>query len=67
LLILGASAVIRQAGRRGASARSWLAQMLARKPKMLVTVAFAKKDGSRRLGSVGQGRRLQSSGHGSVS
>jgi len=43
LLILGASAVIRQACRRGASAGSWLAQMLARKPKMLVTVALANK------------------------
>jgi transposase len=43
LLILGASAVIRQACLRGAPARSWLAQMLARKPKMLVTVALANK------------------------
>ena len=43
LLILGASAVIRQACRRGAPAGSWLAQMLARKPKMLVTVALANK------------------------
>jgi len=43
LLILGASAVIRQACRRGAPAGSWLAQMLPRKPKMLVTVALANK------------------------
>jgi transposase len=43
LLILGASAVIRQAGLRGAPAGSWLAQMLPRKPKMLVTVALANK------------------------
>jgi transposase len=43
LLILGASAVIRQACRRGAPAGSWLAQMLARKPKMLVTIALANK------------------------
>ena len=43
LLILGASAVVRQACRRGAPAGSWLAQMLARKPKMLVTVALANK------------------------
>jgi transposase len=43
LLILGASAVIRQAGRREAPAGSWLAQMLRRKPKMLVTVALANK------------------------
>jgi len=43
LLILGASAVIRQACLRGAPAGSWLAQMLTRKPKMLVTVALANK------------------------
>jgi transposase len=43
LLIIGASAVVRQASRRGAPKGSWLAQMLARKPKMLVTVALANK------------------------
>jgi transposase len=43
LLIIGASAVVRQAGIRGAPAGSWLAQMLARKPTMLVTVALANK------------------------
>lgn len=43
LLILGASAVIRQACLRGAPPGSWLAQMLSRKPKMLVTVALANK------------------------
>src|ERR1700704_6015512 len=41
LLILGASAVVRWAGQRGTPAGSWLARMLARKPKMLVTVALA--------------------------
>ena len=35
--------MVRQAGRRGAPNGSWLAQMLARKPKMLVTVALANK------------------------
>src|SRR6202035_3721527 len=40
LLIIGASAVVQQASRRKGS---WLAQMLARKPKMLVTVALANK------------------------
>src|SRR5262249_39774310 len=34
LLIIGASAVVRQASRRGAPKGSWLAQMLARKPKI---------------------------------
>jgi len=43
LLILGASAVVKQASRRGAPKGSWLAQMLARKPKMLVIVALANK------------------------
>ena len=43
LLIIGASAVVRQACRRGAPKGSWLAQMLDRKPKMLVSVALANK------------------------
>src|SRR3954465_14313678 len=43
LLILGASAAGRWACRRGAPAGSWLARMLARKPRMLVTVALANK------------------------
>src|ERR687894_2679803 len=43
LLILGASAVVRWAGQRGAAAGSWLARMLPRKPRMLVTVALANK------------------------
>ncbi|KQQ84746.1 IS110 family transposase [Aureimonas sp. Leaf324] len=43
LLIIGASAVILQATRRGTGKGSWLEQMLARKPRMLVTVALANK------------------------
>ena len=43
LLTIGASAVVKQAVLRGAPAGSWLAQMLARKPKMLVIVALANK------------------------
>jgi len=43
LLILGASAVVRWASQRGVPEGSWLARMLARKPKMLVTVALANK------------------------
>ena len=42
-LTIGASAVVKQALRRGAPVGSWLAQMLARKPKMLVIVALANK------------------------
>ena len=43
LLILGASAVVRWASQRGAAEGSWLARMLRRKPRMLVTVALANK------------------------
>lgn len=43
LLIIGSSAVVQQASRRGAPRGSWLEQMLARKPRMLVTVALANK------------------------
>ncbi len=35
--------MVRSAGQRGTSAGSWLAEVLARKPKMLVTVALANK------------------------
>lgn len=44
LLIIGAMSVIQAAQRRGAAPEgSWLARMLARKPKMLVAVALANK------------------------
>lgn len=43
LLIIGSSSVVLQASRRGAPEGSWLARMLARKPRMLVTVAQANK------------------------
>jgi transposase len=43
LLIIGSSAVVKQARKRGARRGSWLEQMLARKPRMLVTVALANK------------------------
>ena len=43
LLIIGASAVVLAASKRGAPKGSWLEQMLARKPRMLVTVALANK------------------------
>ena len=42
LLITGA-AVIRWASRRGTPSGSWLARMLARKPRMVVAVALANK------------------------
>lgn len=43
LLIIGASAVVCQATRRGAQPGTWLARMLATKPRMLVIVALANK------------------------
>lgn len=43
LLIIGGSSIVRQTCRRGAPAGSWLESMLARKPRMLVSVALANK------------------------
>jgi transposase len=43
LLILGASSVTKVAARHPLRASAWLAGMLARKPRMLVTVALANK------------------------
>jgi transposase len=43
LLIVGAMAVVNSAARRGAPEGSWLERMLAKKPKMLVAIAFANK------------------------
>jgi transposase len=43
LLIIGSMAVVRWAARRGAPAGSWLARMMARKPRMLVAIALANR------------------------
>ena len=43
LLVIGSSAVVQQASKRGVLKGPWLEQMLARKPRMLVTVALANK------------------------
>lgn len=43
LLIIGAMARIRWALRKGVAKDSWLARMLARKPRMLVAIALANK------------------------
>jgi transposase len=43
LLIIGGSSIVRQACRRGAPEGSWLERMLARKSRMLVSVALANK------------------------
>jgi transposase len=43
LLFIGSMAVVRWAARRGAPAGSWLARMMAKKPRMLVAIALANK------------------------
>lgn len=43
LLIIGAMAVVRHAIRCGGTADPWLANMLERKPRMLVAVALANR------------------------
>lgn len=43
LLIIGASAVVTSAARKGPAEGSWLARMMARKPRMLVVVTLANK------------------------
>ena len=43
LLIVGAMSVVRAAVRRGETGDPWLAQMLARKPRMVVAVALANR------------------------
>ena len=43
-MICGAVAQVRWAARKGAPAGSWLARMLARKPKLVVAVALANKN-----------------------
>lgn len=43
LLIIGAAALVRQTSRREPPVGSWLARMLARKPRMLVITALANK------------------------
>lgn len=43
LLIIGAMTVIRSGCRKSPPENSWLARMLARKPRMLVAIALANK------------------------
>jgi len=43
LLIIGASATVRWAARKGSMTDPWLSRMLERKPPMLVIVALANK------------------------
>jgi transposase len=43
LLIIGAMTVVRWAVRKGAAKGSWLARMLAEKPRLVVAIALADK------------------------
>jgi transposase len=43
LLVLGATSLLRVAGKRKGALRDWLVALLARKPARLVTVALANK------------------------
>lgn len=43
LLIVGAMSVVQWRARRGASEGSWIARMLARKPRMVIAIALANK------------------------
>jgi transposase len=43
LLIIGASSAAKAAARNGCGSNPWLAQMLSRKPRLLVIVALANK------------------------
>jgi len=43
LLIIGAMTVVRWAVRKGAAKGSWLARMLAKKPRLVVAIALANK------------------------
>ena len=51
LLIIGAMSVIRWAVRKGAPEGSWLARMLARKPRMVVAIALANSERRCAIGS----------------
>ena len=66
LLTIGASAVVKQALLRGAGQGSWLAQMLARKPRDAGHRRPGQQDRPNRLGADGQRRRLSSSGRGGL-
>ena len=64
LLIIGSSAVVHQASRRGAPKGSWLEQMLAAKAPHAGDGGAGQQDGAHRLGPSGEGRKLPSSGGG---
>ena len=58
LLIIGAMTVVRWAVRKGAAKGSWLARMLAEKPRLVVAIALANKMARSVWAMLSQGRRL---------
>jgi hypothetical protein len=52
LLIIGSSAVVQRASKRGAPKGSWLEQMLARKPAHAGNLGARQQDGADRLGAT---------------
>ena len=61
LLIAGAMAVVRWAARKGAAEGSWLARMLAKKPRLRGGHRSGEQDGPLGLGDADQGRELSGS------
>lgn len=64
LLIIGAMAVVRWASRKGAPGGSWLARMMAKKPRILVGHCAGQQDGAWHLGHADKGGGLPESGNG---
>jgi hypothetical protein len=64
LLVIGAMAVVSWAARNGAAEGSWLARMLARKPRMCSHRA-RQQDGAVRLGHADEAGELPGPGGGS--
>jgi hypothetical protein len=62
LLIIGAMSRLNWMGRKSIPEGSWLAQMMARKPRMLVAIALANKDGPDNLGHADKAAGLPGSG-----
>ena len=58
LLIIGAMSRLNWLGRKSILHGSWLARMLARKPKNACRDSFSKQDGANDLGHADEGNRL---------
>jgi transposase len=58
LLVVGAQAVLRHAGRRAEAAGPWLGRLLREKPRKVAAVAPGQQDRAHRLGGAGQARSI---------